>query len=35
MSQILAVPRSAEEAEAKRVRLKVLGEMQPLLDDTE
>lgn len=35
VSQILGVPLSAMKAKAKRVRLKVLGEMQPLLDGSE
>lgn len=33
VSQLLGVPLSALKAKAKRVRLKVLGEMQSLLDD--
>lgn len=35
VSQILGVPLSAMKAKAKRVRLKVLGEMQSLLDESE
>jgi RNA polymerase sigma-70 factor (ECF subfamily) len=34
VSHRLDIPLSALKAKAKRVRLKVLGEMQPLLDDT-
>ena len=35
VSQLLSVPLSALKAKAKRVRLKVLGEMQALLDDAD
>lgn len=34
VSHLLDIPLSALKAKAKRVRLKVLGEMQPLLDDS-
>lgn len=34
VSHLLDIPLSALKAKAKRVRLKVLGEMQPLLEDT-
>jgi RNA polymerase sigma factor (sigma-70 family) len=34
VSGLLGIPLSALKAKAKRVRLKVLGEMQPLLDDS-
>ena len=34
VSHLLDIPVSALKAKAKRVRLKVLGEMQPLLDDS-
>jgi RNA polymerase sigma-70 factor (ECF subfamily) len=34
VSRLLGIPLSALKAKAKRVRLKVMGELQPLLEDT-